>query len=100
MGHGARHRALSPLAFGEPSTKAFAGILGKVGVDRTCLVAVANGNRNAMLSARNIEGVDVRRIEQLNAFDLLNHRYLVVDRASLASFIDGSCYPATEKKAD
>jgi hypothetical protein len=42
----------------------------------------------------------VRRIEQLNAFDLLNHRYLVVDRASLASFLDGSCYPATEKKAD
>ena len=93
-------KCFDTLAFGEPSTKAFAGILGKVGVDRTCLVAVANGNRNAMLSARNIEGVDVRRIEQLNAFDLLNHRYLVVDRASLASFIDGSCYPATEKKAD
>ncbi len=93
-------KCFDTLAFGEPSTKAFAGILGKAGVDRTCLVAVANGNRNAMLSARNIEGVDVRRIEQLNAFDLLNHRYLVVDRASLASFIDGSCYPATEKKAD
>ena len=93
-------KCFDKLAFGEPSTKAFAGILGKAGVDRTCLVAVAGDNRNAMLTARNIEGVDVRRIEQLNAFDLLNHRYLVVDRASLASFIDGSCYPATEKKAD
>jgi len=51
-----------------------------------------------MLSARNIEGVGVRRIEQLSAFDLLNHRYLVVDKASLASFIDGSCFPAVEKK--
>ncbi|MGA1310226.1 MAG: 50S ribosomal protein L4 [Gemmatimonadaceae bacterium] len=93
-------KCFDTLAFGEPSTKAFAGILGKAGVDRTCLVAVAGDNRNAMLSARNIDGVDVRRIEQLNAFDLLNHRYLVVDRASLASFIDGSCYPASEKKAD
>lgn len=93
-------KCFDSLAFGEPSTKAFAGILGKAGVDRTCLVAVAGDNRNAMLSARNIDGVDVRRIEQLNAFDLLNHRYLVVDRASLASFIDGSCYPASEKKAD
>lgn len=93
-------KCFDTLAFGEPSTKAFAGILGKAGVDRTCLVAVAGDNRNAMLSARNIEGVDVRRIEQLNAFDLLNHRYLVVDRASLASFLDGSCYPASEKKAD
>ena len=93
-------KCFDSLAFGEPSTKAFAGILGKAGVDRTCLVAVAGDNRNAMLSARNIEGVDVRRIEQLNAFDLLNHRYLVVDRAALASFLDGSCYPASEKKAD
>ncbi|MFM8731099.1 MAG: 50S ribosomal protein L4 [Phycisphaerales bacterium] len=93
-------KCFDTLAFGEPSTKAFAGILGKAGIDRTCLVAVAADNRNAMLSARNIDGVDVRRIEQLNAFDLLNHRYLVVDRASLASFLDGSCYPASEKKAD
>ncbi|MFM8874246.1 MAG: 50S ribosomal protein L4 [Phycisphaerales bacterium] len=93
-------KCFDTLAFGEPSPKAFAGILGKAGVDRTCLVAVAGDNRNAMLSARNIDGVDVRRIEQLNAFDLLNHRYLVVDRASLASFLDGSCYPASEKKAD
>jgi len=61
-------------------------------------MAVAPANRNAMLSARNIEGVGVRRIEQLSAFDLLNHRYLVVDKASLASFIDGSCFPAVEKK--
>ena len=65
--------------------------------DRTCLVAVAADNRNAMLSARNIDGVDVRRVEQLNAYDLLNHRYLVVDKASLASFIDGSCFPAAEQ---
>jgi large subunit ribosomal protein L4 len=91
-------KCIDTLSYGEPSTKNFAGLLKKVGVDRTCLVAVAPANRNAMLSARNIEGVGVRRIEQLSAFDLLNHRYLVVDKASLASFIDGSCFPAVEKK--
>jgi ribosomal protein L4 len=69
----------------------------KVGINRTCLVAVNPANRTAMASARNIEGVDVRRIEQLNVFDLLNHRFLVVDKASLASFIDESCYPVAEK---
>jgi large subunit ribosomal protein L4 len=92
-------KCIDKLAFGEPSTKAFAGMLRKFGVDRTCLVAVAADNRNAMLSARNIDGVDVRRVEQLNAYDLLNHRYLVVDRASLAAFIDGSCFPAETAKA-
>lgn len=91
-------KCIDTLSYGEPNTKNFAGLLKKVGVDRTCLVAVAPANRNAMLSARNIEGVGVRRIEQLSAFDLLNHRYLVVDKASLASFIDGSCFPVVEKK--
>jgi large subunit ribosomal protein L4 len=90
-------KCIDALSFGEPSTKAFAGMLKKVGVDRTCLVAVGAANRNAMLSARNVDGVDVRRIDQLSAYDLLNHRYLVVDKASLASFIDGSCFPVAEQ---
>jgi len=92
-------KCIDKLSFGEPSTKSFAGMLKKVGIDRTCLVAVAADNRNAMLSARNIDGVDVRRVEQLNAYDLLNHRYLVVDKASLASFLDESCFPAETAKA-
>lgn len=92
-------KCFDAISFKEPATKAMATLLQKVGVDRTCLVAVEPANRNAMLSARNIEGVEVRRIEQLNAFDLLNHRYLVVDRASLQSFLDGTCYPKTEEAA-
>jgi len=85
-------KCFDALKFGEPSTKNFAGMLKKVGVDRTCLVAVDPLNRNAMLSARNVDGTSVRRIEQLNAFELLNHRYLIVDRASLESFLSGSCF--------
>ena len=93
-------KCIDTLSFGEPSTKAFAGMLKKVGIDRTCLVAVAADNRNAMLSARNIDGVDVRRVEQLNAYDLLNHRYLVVDKAALMSFLDGSCFTGEDTGAD
>lgn len=92
-------KCIDTLSFKEPATKVMATLLEKVGVNRTCLVAVAPANRNAMLSARNIAGVDVRRIEQLNAFDLLNHRFLVVDRSSLQAFLDESCYPKTEEAA-
>ena len=38
--------------------------------------------------------------DQLNAFEMLNHRYLVIDRAGLESFLDGSCYPKTAAKDD
>ena len=90
-------KCFDSLAFAEPNTKTFAGMMKKVGINRTCLVAVNPDNRTAMASARNIEGVDVRRVEQLNVFDLLNHRFLIIDKASLASFIDESCYPVAEK---
>ena len=31
------------------------------------------------------------------AFDLLNHRYVLVDKGSLQSFIDGTCFAAGEE---
>lgn len=71
-----------------PRTKDLQGIIEAMGIDRTCLVALMPGQRNAALSARNIEHVDTIRVDQLNVFELLNHRYLLVDKASLASFID------------
>ena len=37
------------------------------------------------------------RIDQLNAFELLNHRYLVVDKATLESFLDGSVFESDGK---
>jgi ribosomal protein L4 len=77
-----------------------ATMLGALGVNRTCLVALNPANREAALSARNIAEVDTIRIDQLNVFDLLNHRFLVVDRATLESFIDGSCFPAREEKKE
>jgi large subunit ribosomal protein L4 len=75
-----------------PKTSAFRTLLDALNIDRTCLVAVGNTDRNAALSARNIDTVDTIRIAQLNAFELLNHRYLVVDRKSLESFLDGSAW--------
>jgi large subunit ribosomal protein L4 len=85
-------RCIDDLAFDAPKTSTFRKLLQAVGVDRTCLIALANDNRNAALSARNLDDVRTIRVEQLNAFDLLNHRFLVVDRASLEAFLDGSLW--------
>lgn len=83
-------KCLKDLSFKEPGTKDFATLLKAVGADRSTLVALAPDNRNALLSARNLDGVTVCRVAQLNAFDLLNHRYLLVDRASLEGFLSGA----------
>lgn len=88
------------LAFNAPKTRDLRAVLDAVGIDRTCLLALAGANRNAALSARNLPHVDTLRIEQLNAFELLNHRYLVVDKASLQAFLDGSAWPKPGERGD
>ncbi len=85
-------KCIDSLEFEAPKTKDFQALLDAVGVDRTCLVALDTKNRNAALSARNLPCVNTIRIDQLNAFELLNHRYLVVDKAALKAFLDGSVW--------
>jgi large subunit ribosomal protein L4 len=92
-------KCFNALDFKAPKTAEFAKLMASVGIDRTCLVATDKGNKNAMLSARNCAGVDVIRIDQLNAFALLNHRYLIVDKAALVSFIDSTCF-GNEEESD
>ncbi len=84
------------LNFAAPKTSEFVTLLEKVGVNRTTLIALDRANRNAQLSARNIEGVDTCRVDQLNAFEMLNHRFLVLDKAALLSFLDESCFAHSE----
>ena len=85
-------KCIQDLSFEAPETRELKSILDAVGVDRTCLIALAPSNRNAALSARNLSEVSTVQIVQLNAFELLNHRYLVVDKASLESFLDGTAW--------
>ncbi|MFG0330772.1 MAG: 50S ribosomal protein L4 [Phycisphaerales bacterium] len=82
-------KVIDALDFDAPKTSVFRKLLAAVGVDRSCLLALDASNLNGALSARNLDGVDSIRWEQLNAFELLNHRYLVIDRASLDAFVNG-----------
>ena len=80
-------KCIDALDFDAPRTRNMKDVLASCGVNRTCLVALNEENRNAALSARNLADVDIIRIDQLNAFELLNHRFLVVDRASLEGWL-------------
>ncbi len=91
-------KCIDSLEFDSPKTSEFQAMLGGLGINRTCLVALDTTNRNAALSARNIENVDTIRADQLNAFDLLNHRFLVVDRDSLQAFLDRSIFNRNVKE--
>lgn len=74
-------------------TSEFANLLRVVGIDRTCLIALDAKNDIARQSAANLPYSSTIRIDQLNVFELLNHRYLVIDRATLNTFLDETCFP-------
>jgi large subunit ribosomal protein L4 len=85
-------KIIDDLGFDRPRTKAFTGLLEKLGIDRTVLVAVsteAESGRNAALSARNIDDVTLCRASDMNCFDLMNHRYLLIGRGDLEAWLTG-----------
>lgn len=85
-------RVVDAFAFAEPRTRLFKDLLGALKVDRSTLVALPvdpGASHNARLSGRNVEDVTLVRADQLNCFDMLNHRYLVIQRADLEAWLKG-----------
>jgi large subunit ribosomal protein L4 len=81
-------KILDRIQFEKPSTQQFAHLLTALKIDRTCLIALSTTQCPAALSARNLDHCHVTGIDRLNAFDLLNHRYLLVDKATLAGWLE------------
>jgi large subunit ribosomal protein L4 len=93
-------RVIDTFAMSAPKTKDFSAFLEAIKVDRNALVALgmdANGTDNVRKSARNIESVQLVPANQINAFDLLNNRYLVISKADLEAFLSGPWSQTTKE---
>lgn len=66
------------LSFETPKTKDFAALLRAVEADRGCVVALADFNDVIYRSGRNIPKTDIRDVRQLNAYDVLRRRKLLL----------------------
>jgi large subunit ribosomal protein L4 len=88
-------KIVDSLDFKAPKTKEFTAVLDALSINRTCLFAVDGENRNAVLSARNVDHVDIIQVDQLNAFDLLNHRFVLVEKAAIEVYLDRIAAQAT-----
>jgi large subunit ribosomal protein L4 len=75
---------LDVLSVAEPRTKQVADVLKALGLARTsCLLATEDHDGNLWKSARNIANLWVSPAQQLNAYNLLHQRQLIVTRAAL-----------------
>jgi large subunit ribosomal protein L4 len=85
-------RVIDNIAFDAPKTKDFVGFLGAIKIDNTALVALPIDpakSTNAQKSGRNLTDITLIRSDQLNCFDLLNHRYLVIGKSDLEAWLSG-----------
>ena len=85
-------RIIDTIAFKEVKTRAFKDFLEAIKVDRTAVVALPMDgatSENARLSGRNMDDVTLIRADQLNCFNMLNHRFVVIGKAELEGWLKG-----------
>ena len=75
-----------------PKTKAFEQFLQAIKVDKSALIALPfdqDASLNARLSGRNVDSVTMVAPDQLTAFSMLNHRFVVIGKSELEAWLKG-----------
>lgn len=94
-------RVVDEIKFDAPRTKDVVALLGSLKVDNTALLALSPDPERSgatRLSARNVDGVSLCRADQLTCFEMLNHRYLVIEKGELEAWLNGPS-GQTDKRA-
>jgi large subunit ribosomal protein L4 len=85
----------------EPKTSQMASVLKALGLDGTStLVATADNDTAVYKSGRNISGVTVQPVRQLNALSVLSPRKMLVTKDALDRIKDGSFNDSGEEAAN
>jgi large subunit ribosomal protein L4 len=73
---------IEDLAIEKPKTKEIRSILDTLGIEAGCLIVLEDYDKNVYLSARNIKGAKVMKWSDLNAYDVLRFKNLLLTRAA------------------
>jgi large subunit ribosomal protein L4 len=79
---------VSELNFDRPHTGDFAGVLGNLKIERSCLVTISDYDDNLYKSARNIPKIAVMPVAELNAADICSHRKMLFTKEAFLTFLD------------
>jgi large subunit ribosomal protein L4 len=80
-------RVLEKLVLPEAKTKQVAKIFKALGIERTCCVATAEHDPMVYRSTRNIDRCEVTTIRQLNAWNIMQKRTLLVTKDGLQKLL-------------
>ncbi|HUB27475.1 MAG TPA: 50S ribosomal protein L4 [Tepidisphaeraceae bacterium] len=80
-------RVISSIELPAAKTKHMAQIFKALGIDRSCLFALVEKDQNIERSARNLDRTRLTTVSQLNAWDLLNTRTLLITKAGFEKLL-------------
>jgi large subunit ribosomal protein L4 len=73
----------------EPKTRVIAELLKKIEVAGSCLIVTGDNQSMIYKSARNLAGVDICRVQDLNAYVLLKREHVLFTRSAMDRFLEG-----------
>jgi large subunit ribosomal protein L4 len=80
-------RVIDSITLEQPKTKLVAQMFKALGIDRSCLLALDGHDQNLERSARNIDRTTLTTVAQLNAWDILRNRTLLVTKNGLEQIL-------------
>src|SRR3954465_9248196 len=80
-------RVVDGITLDQPKTKLVAQMFKALGIDRSCLLALDGHDQSIERSARNIDRTTLTTVDQLNAWDILRNRTLVLTRAGMEKIL-------------
>jgi large subunit ribosomal protein L4 len=90
-------KILDQLNVQTPKTKQMAVVLKALKIDRTVLIAPESADRNLLLSTRNLPQAVIKPAKEINAFDILQSRTLLMTRDALDGVLKASVKSDGEK---
>lgn len=90
-------KLLDGLALPAAKTKEMAKVLAALGADRSVLIATNGLDKTVYRSARNIEKTIIKPAAEVNAYDVLSKRTMVITKAAFEDVLKGA-KPSKAKK--
>jgi large subunit ribosomal protein L4 len=80
-------KIVTGLALAESKTKLMAAVVKGLGIDRSCLLALPSSDASVYRAARNLDRMTVSTVSQINAWDILRNRTLLITKDGLNQII-------------
>jgi large subunit ribosomal protein L4 len=93
-----RLTVVEDLELSEPKTRLLARALLKLGLSGTVLIVSAQRNESIERASRNLPGVTLLDVRNVNPYDLLRHEHLLMARRDLTRMVETWKHEKTEGK--